>query len=47
MYEDAHGPIPDGLLVTHICGVKLCCNPEHPALARRNGQPHVVVISDA
>ena len=32
MYEDAHGPIPDGARVVHTCGVKLCCNPEHLAI---------------
>jgi hypothetical protein len=35
MYEEAYGPIPDGAVVGHTCGVKLCCNPGHLALARR------------
>lgn len=28
-YEDANGPIPQGLSVLHRCDVKLCVNPEH------------------
>jgi len=23
------GPIPDGLIVLHLCGHQLCCNPDH------------------
>jgi hypothetical protein len=29
MYEHANGPIPDGLVIHHVCGVRLCCNPSH------------------
>jgi hypothetical protein len=25
----AHGPIPDGYTVDHLCNVRLCCNPDH------------------
>lgn len=28
-YEATHGPIPDGLVVDHICNVRRCVNPDH------------------
>lgn len=28
-YELSHGPIPPGQLVTHLCNVRLCQNPDH------------------
>ena len=28
-YEDAYGPIPAGLVIDHLCGVKACVNPLH------------------
>jgi hypothetical protein len=28
-YEHLFGPIPEGLVVRHICDVKLCQNPDH------------------
>lgn len=28
-YEEAHGPIPAGMVVDHRCHVKLCVRPEH------------------
>lgn len=29
MWERARGPVPEGLQLDHLCGVKSCCNPEH------------------
>lgn len=29
MYELAHGIIPDGLVIDHLCRTPLCINPEH------------------
>lgn len=28
-WEHHNGPIPDGLVIDHLCGVLRCCNPEH------------------
>lgn len=28
-YEQAHGPIPDGLQLDHLCRQRLCVNPDH------------------
>lgn len=28
-YELAHGPIPDGTEIDHLCRVRACCNPAH------------------
>jgi hypothetical protein len=43
MYEDAHGPIPDGTVVAHLSGVKLRCNPAHLALAGPTGRAPAVI----
>jgi len=29
VYELLVGPIPDGLVLDHLCRVPLCCNPDH------------------
>lgn len=29
MYEVLTGPIPDGLVVDHLCRITACCNPAH------------------
>ncbi len=34
-YEQAHGPIPDGLTVDHLCFTKTCINPAHLRLLTR------------
>ena len=41
-YEDANGPIPDGLVIDHLCRIPSCVNPEHleavtPAVNNRRG----------
>lgn len=37
-YELAKGPIPDGLMLDHLCRVRRCVNPDHlrPSTAREN-----------
>lgn len=30
-YELVKGPVPDGLVVRHLCHNRLCCNPNHLA----------------
>ena len=35
-YEFAHGSIPAGLVIDHLCRNRACCNPEHlEAVTRR------------
>lgn len=29
LWEDAHGPVPEGLQLDHLCNNTLCCNIEH------------------
>src|SRR5215471_8488779 len=29
IYEWMNGPIPDGLVIDHICGIRCCVNPDH------------------
>lgn len=29
VYEELKGPIPEGLVLDHLCRYKRCCNPEH------------------
>lgn len=37
-YEHFVGPIPDGLVIDHLCKNRACCNPDHlePVTAREN-----------
>ena len=28
-WKDAHGPLPEGLQIDHLCRVRECCNPDH------------------
>jgi hypothetical protein len=34
-YEQACGPIPEGMTVDHLCEVKVCVNPAHLELVTR------------
>lgn len=38
VYEHFHGLIPEGLVLDHLCRVRLCCNPDHlePVTMREN-----------
>lgn len=37
-YELLRGPIPDGLVLDHLCRVRFCCNPDHlvPVTQKQN-----------
>lgn len=39
-YEMYVGPIPDGMVLDHVCGVSDCVNPEHlrPITQKQNGE---------
>jgi len=42
-YELANGPIPDGLVIDHMCHVTLCVNPSHlRAVASKQNSEHKV-----
>jgi hypothetical protein len=28
-WEDKFGAVPEGLVLDHLCGVRICCNPDH------------------
>jgi hypothetical protein len=38
VYEDLHGPVPEGLQLDHLCRVRHCCRPMHlePVTCRMN-----------
>ena len=36
-WESARGPIPEGLTIDHLCGVKRCVNPDHMEVVTRGG----------
>ena len=35
-WELAHGQIPDGFVLDHLCGVRSCCNPDHLEMVTMN-----------
>lgn len=43
-WEFAHGPIPEGMVIDHRCGNRLCVNPAHLRIVTRsqNGQHRTV-----
>lgn len=50
MYERFIGPIPEGLLIDHLCAVKICANPYHLEPVdmqenfRRGSEPHFEAV---
>jgi len=47
-YEQANGPVPEGLEIDHLCRVKACVNPAHLEAVSRtvNRQRRSVVSED-
>lgn len=51
-WQAYHGPIADGLTVDHLCGTKVCVNPEHMEIVTRSvngqrGRPRRPLFTDA
>jgi len=44
-YERAHGRIPDGLVIRHMCNNPLCCNPKHLQRGTRKDNSEDIVKS--
>ena len=44
VWEKAHGPIPEGYEINHMCGNRACCNLEHLELLDRN--THLVMTNE-
>jgi HNH endonuclease len=42
-YEQAFGPIPEGMWIDHLCKTKACVNPDHlePVTPRMNAERHL------
>ena len=38
VYESTRGPIPDGMVLDHLCRNRRCCNPDHlePVTVKEN-----------
>lgn len=45
-YEEAFGPIPDGMLVCHRCDIRSCCEPSHLFLGRHRDNSADMVAKD-
>lgn len=46
-YETAHGPIPEGLQLDHLCRVRHCVNPDHlePVTSHENSHRSSITIA--
>ena len=46
MWEKLRGPIPDGMLIDHVCRNRACCNPDHLRVVtpKQNATENVVRI---
>lgn len=43
-YEEAHGPIPSGEVVMHLCDNPACCNPDHLTLGTPKDNVHDAIL---
>jgi len=39
-YEHFVGPIPAGMVIDHLCGIKLCVNPDHLRICTQRNNLH-------
>ncbi|MFS8369539.1 HNH endonuclease signature motif containing protein [Acetobacter indonesiensis] len=43
-YEDKYGPIPQGMIVMHLCDNPACCNPDHLVLGTNKENMHDSIL---
>lgn len=46
IYEQEHGPIPEGMTIDHLCRNKLCMNTDHMELVTRSENTRRALMAD-